>query len=165
LHVIRVADGPFRGDIKVLYPDNVFDEKLTLRHRADFSGEPQRLEFEWYYMPDDPALDHTVLPAVDLAGNITALNDWTPYPGIPAGTNNGYNDITIGDGAVGGLLTLADNWFLCRYRGYSINGETNWTEWVGVIGGGGPQLAEGWVKRVLFGLNPFESRTDEFHAN
>jgi hypothetical protein len=149
----------------VLYPDNVFDEKLTLRHSADFGGEPQRLEFEWYYMPDDSALDHTILPTVDLNGDIASLNNWTPYPGIPAGTNNGYNDITIGDGAVGGLLTLADNWFLCRYRGYAINGETNWTEWVGVIGGGGPQLAEGWVKRVVFGLNPFEARTDEFHAN
>jgi hypothetical protein len=164
LHVIQIADGPFRGDIKVLYPDNVFDEKLTLRHSADFGGEPQRLEFEWYYMPDDPGLDHTILPSVDANGDITALHDWTPYPGIPPGTN-GFNDITIGDGAVGGLLTLADNWFLCRYRGYSINGETNWTEWVGVIGGSGPQLAEGWVKRVVFGLNPFEARTDEFHAN
>lgn len=164
LHVIRIADGPFRGDIKVLYPDNVFDEKLTLRHSADFGGEPQRFEFEWYYMPDDPALDHTILPDVNASGDITALNNWTPYPSIPPGLN-GFNDITIGDGAVGGLLTLADNWFLCRYRGYSINGETNWTDWVGVIGGGGPQLAEGWVKRVLFGLNPFEARTEEFHEN
>ncbi|HEX5218398.1 MAG TPA: LamG-like jellyroll fold domain-containing protein [Verrucomicrobiae bacterium] len=164
LHVIRVADGPFRGDIKVLYPDNVFDEKLTLRHSADFGGEPQRFEFEWYYMPDDPSLNHTNLPTVDANGNVTALNDWTPFPSIPAGAN-GFNDITIGDGAVGGLLTLADNWFLCRYRGYSLNGETNWTDWVGVIGGDGPQLAEGWVKRVVFGLNPFEARTDEFHEN
>jgi len=164
LHVIRIADGPYRGDIKVLYPDNVFDEKLTLRHSGDFGGEPQRFEFEWYYMPDDPALDHTILPNTNSAGVVTTLNDWTPYPGIPVGTN-GYNDITIGDGAVGGLLTLADNWFLCRYRGYSINGQTNWSDWVGVIGGGGPQLAEGWVKRVVFGLNPFEARTDAFHDN
>ncbi len=164
LHVIQVADGPFRGDIKVLYPDNVFDEKLTLRHSADFGGEPQRFEFEWYYMPDDPALDHTILPTVDVNGEIAALNDWTPYPSIPPGSN-GFNDITIGDGAVGGLLTLADNWFLCRYRGYAITGATNWSDWVGVVGGGGPQLAEGWVKRVVFGLNPFEARTEAFHEN
>lgn len=164
LHIIRIADGPFRGDLKVLYPDNVFDEKLTLRHSGDFGGAPQRFEFQWYYMPDDPALNHTILPGTNSAGEVVALNDWTPYPGLPAGPN-GCNDITIGDGGVGGLLTLSDNWFLCRYRGYSVEGQTNWSDWVGVIGGGGPQLAEGWVKRVVFGLNPFEARTDAFHEN
>lgn len=163
LHVIQITDGPFRGDIKVLYPDDVFDQKLTLRHSADFGGEPQRFEFEWYYMPDDPALNHNNLPSVDSDGIVTALNGWTNFPGIPPGTN-GFNDITIGDGGQAGLLALADHWFICRYRGYAINGETNWTGWIG-DSDGAPKFAEGWVKRVLGGLNPFEARTTNFHEN
>jgi hypothetical protein len=164
LHVIQIGDGPFRGDIKVLYPDNVFDEKLTLRHSGDFGGEPQRLEFEWYYQPDDPGFSRTNLPSVATDGSIDALNGWIKMSGVPAGVN-GYNDITIGDGSTSSLLTLADNWFVCRYRGYEVNGETNWSDWVGAIGGGEAQLAEGWVKRVILGLNPFEARTKAFHES
>ena len=28
-----------------------------------------------------------------------------------------------------------------------------------------PQLAEGWVKRVLDGLNPFDQRVEDFHQS
>ena len=56
LHIIRVAGGPYRGEIKVLKPDDVFDEKLTLRHSGDFGGEPERLYFAWYYKPDNSGL-------------------------------------------------------------------------------------------------------------
>ena len=163
LHVIKVADGPYRGDIKVIYPDNVFDEKLTLRHSGDFGGEPQRFEFQWFYKPDEANFDPTNLPTVDVNGNITDLQGWTQFS-TPPGTN-GFNDITIGDGGQASILTLADNWYVCRYRGYGVNGQTNWSDWVGAIGGGEAQLAEGWVKRVVFGLNPFEARTAAFHEN
>ena len=45
LHVIQVRGGPFRGDIKVLYPDNVFDERLTLRlERAELLDAFRELE-------------------------------------------------------------------------------------------------------------------------
>ncbi len=162
LHVIRIDGGPFRGDIKVLYPDNVFDERLTLRHSADFGGEPQNLEFEWYYKPDEPNFDRTLLPSVLANGNIDNANGWIRMASVPPGIN-GFNDITIGDASFSSLLTISDNWFICRYRGYRINGQTNWSEWVGGIGGGQAQLAEGWVKRVVFGLNPFEARTKAFH--
>jgi hypothetical protein len=162
LHVIRIDGGPFRGDIKVLYPDNVFDERLTLRHSADFGGEPQNLEFEWYYKPDEPNFDRTFLPSVLPNGSIDNANGWIRMASVPPGIN-GFNDITIGDASFSSLLTISDNWFVCRYRGYRINGQTNWSEWVGGIGGGQAQLAEGWVKRVVFGLNPFEARTKAFH--
>jgi Concanavalin A-like lectin/glucanases superfamily/Pentaxin family len=167
LHVLKVDGGPFLGDIKVLEPDNVFDEKLTLRHSSDFGAEPQNFEFEWYYKPDDGNLDPTDLPTVDANGAIQDPRGWTPYPGLPPG-GQGFNDITVGDndtGAASRLLTLSDNGFVCRYRGYIIDGQTNWSDWVGVIGGGRAQLAPGWVKRVVFGLNPFETRTKEFHKS
>ncbi len=164
LHIIRVEGGPYRGDIKVINPDDVFDQKLTLRHSADFGGEPQRFEFQWYYHPDETGFDSTDLPVVATNGDVTDLRGWTRFPAVPSGVN-GYNDITIGDGGQASILTLADNWFICRYRGYVVDGQTNWSDWVGAIGGGQAQLAEGWVKRVVFGLNPFEARTAAFHEN
>ena len=64
------------------------------------------------------------------------------------------------------MLTLSDNWFICRYRGAQREpADERLGEWVGVIGGGQAQLAEGWVKRVLAGLDPFEARSDAFHEN
>jgi hypothetical protein len=65
------------------------------------------------------------------------------------------------------LLTLADNWFICRYRGYNVNGNTNWSDWLGDPAGLGTaraQLVEGWIKRVIRGLNPFDARTKDFHS-
>ncbi|HVR37409.1 MAG TPA: hypothetical protein VMS21_16360, partial [Methylomirabilota bacterium] len=164
LHVIRVDDGPVRGDIKVVQSDNVFDERLTLRHSADFGGEPQDFEFEWYYRPVESGTDPSVFPTVDGDGDIDDLVGWTQFTATPPGPD-GLNDITLGDGGTSSLLVLADNYFICRYRGYVINGETDWSDWVGIIGGGQAQLAEGWVKRVRDGLNPFEARTREFHEN
>ncbi|MCL5099413.1 MAG: hypothetical protein M1608_18145 [Candidatus Omnitrophica bacterium] len=167
LHVLRVTNQIYLGDLKVLKPDNVFDEKLTIRHSADFAGEPQRFEFEWYYKPFNDYAEGTNLPLVVASGEINQLNGWIPFMGIPSGIN-GYNDITIGEKggpALSSLLTLADNWFICRYRGYTIDGQTPWSGWVGAIGGGQAQLAEGWIKRVIYGLNPFEARTDAFHES
>ncbi len=164
LHVLRLAEGPYRGDIKVVQSDNAFDEKLTLRHSADFGGEPQRFEFEWYYQPVSSTTNASIFPTLLPNGDIDDLRGWIRYSASPPGVI-GVNDITLGDGGESSLLVLSDNYFVCRYRGYVINGLTNWSDWVGIIGGGAAQLAEGWVKRVRDGLNPFEARTKEFHAN
>ena len=43
LKVVRVDCGPYLGEIKVIQSDNVFDEKLTLRHSGDFGGDPEQL--------------------------------------------------------------------------------------------------------------------------
>ncbi len=158
LTVLRIDGGPYRGDLKVLLPDNVFDEKLTLRHSADFGGVPEPLEFEWYYQPAGDTSVRTNLPYLD--NEALVLNGWTYFGG-----GHGMNDITIGDGGTSSLLTLSDNYFVCRYRGYAINGETNWSDWVGVIGGGEAQLAPGWIKRAVLGLNPFEARSKDFHES
>ncbi|HMO64787.1 MAG TPA: hypothetical protein PKE47_06130, partial [Verrucomicrobiota bacterium] len=164
LHVLRVEGGPVRGDLKVVQSDNVFDEKLTLRHSADFGGEPQNFSFEWFYRPAEAGTDPGAFPTLRDDGEVEDLRGWTRYVPSPPGVA-GVNDITLGDGGESSLLVLADNWFVCRHRGYSVNGQMNWSDWVGVIGGGQAQLAEGWVKRVRDGLNPFEARTRDFHAN
>ncbi|NJL29298.1 MAG: hypothetical protein HC897_16140 [Thermoanaerobaculia bacterium] len=74
--------------------------------------------------------------------------------------------ITIG-GA--NIQTLADNWYLARYKGLPIcNNTTDWTVPAGQPGSTPTnvraQLSLGWVKRVVAGLNPFDARVTAFHT-
>ena len=64
------------------------------------------------------------------------------------------------------LFTLTDNYFICRYRArsatpqhaaYDVAG--GWSKWTS------PQLAEGWIKRALAGINPFEQRLKDLYNN
>ena len=92
---------------------------------------------------------------------------------IPVGTGPGE---TPGDmpGSVGGknrhviqgpgIFTMTDNYFICRYRAvnsthaaYEVEG--GWSKWTE------PQLAEGWIKRALAGINPFEQRIKDLYSN
>jgi hypothetical protein len=166
LKVIRVDDGPFKGDLKVLPSDNIFDERLTLRHSNDFGGDPGRLQFQWYYHPADNGGIPPELPGTDALGEITDLKGWIRYNADPS-TGDGVNDITLGEGSESSLITLSDNYFICRFRGYEVGTRSRdiWSDWVGDPTGTTetrPQLAEGWIKRVLRGLNPFDARTANF---
>ncbi|MCC6233640.1 MAG: DUF3466 family protein [Verrucomicrobiales bacterium] len=168
LHIIRVDDGPFEGDLKLIYPGNVFDQRLTLRHSSEFGGDPNSVQFEWFYKPDAAGFDPTALPIVAADGTITDARGWLRYSAFSPVSGQGVNDITLGEGGESGLLTLGDNWFICRLRGFNVRGAVPWSGWVGDPSGGGTpraQLAEGWIKRVVRGLNQFDARTAEFHAS
>jgi len=56
------------------------------------------------------------------------------------------------------VRALTDNYLIMRYRAtnsiYSP-GSTNWSRWTT------PQLAEGWIQRVLAGINPFNQRVTD----
>lgn len=166
LRIIYVTNSLFRGELQVLPPtaknDNPFDRRLTLRHSGDFGGEPQNYEFEWYYQPDQVGASPP-LPVV--AAGQTDWNGWIRFSTPPSGTNNGVNSITLGEGdTLASLLVLCDNWVICRYRAFTASGYTPWSGWVGAPGGEGGMLAEGWIKRVLGGLNEFDSRVKDFHS-
>ena len=67
------------------------------------------------------------------------------------------------------VRALSDNYLISRYRATSlthasyrpdINGEKQgWSQWTD------PQLAEGWIKRVLAGINPFNQRVTDLFNN
>jgi probable HAF family extracellular repeat protein len=169
LHIIRVDDGPFGGDLKPILPDNVFDQRLTFRHSSDFGGDPDRVLFEWYMKPDDAGFDPEDLPIVDRDGQIVDPRGWILYSNITPTDGRGVNDITIGTGGESGLITISDNWFIARYRGFNVGlrGPSVWSDWIGDPSGTirpRAALGEGWVKRVIRGLNPFDARVKDFHA-
>ena len=86
---------------------------------------------------------------------------WTGSKWIPRGDiGPDLRSIILGESA--DVQALGDNYIVMRYRSSNPNhitrvdngagvreGWSNWTE---------PQLAEGWIKRVLAGINPFNQR-------
>jgi hypothetical protein len=66
----------------------------------------------------------------------------------------------LGTGA--DVRALSDNYLIARYRATNAThasfakGFSRWTE---------PQLAEGWIKRVLAGINPFNQRVTDLFNN
>ncbi|MCX7562782.1 hypothetical protein OS176_04370 [Xanthomonadaceae bacterium XH05] len=148
---------PYQGQINVISPDNIFDEQLVLRHGGDFGGNPDALQFEWYFRPDANGTPPMPLPSPETG----QMHGWVQFP---VADPNGAVEISI-EGA--NIQTLSDNWYLTRYRGLSAcSNESNWSLWAGQPGSTPlaprAQLAEGWVKRVLGRLNPFEARVQDF---
>jgi len=174
LHVIKVSKDPvFKGVIKAIKSENLFDEKLTLHYTGDFGGEPEKFTFEWYYKGVAGSM-----PNLPQSGAIPATEAWQKFM-VPTNTTGaGMTDITI-EGA--SPLTMSDNWFAARY--YYKNAwpavadpsnpatpstphddQNNWSGWSGAnfIE---PMLATGWIKRVIDGLNPLEARVTDFRNN
>ncbi len=84
-------------------------------------------------------------------------SQWLPLD--PAKTADKVRAI-IGTGA--DVRALSDNYLISRYRATNTThasysrGFSRWTE---------PQLAEGWIKRVLAGINPFNQRVSDLFNN
>ncbi len=147
----------YQGQLQVIAPENIFDEQIVLRHSGDFGGNPDALEFEWFFKPDADGTPPMPLPVPENG----QLNGWIKFP---TGDPMGANEITI---AGANIQTLSDNWYVGRYRGLpACNNTSQWSLWAGQPGATPlnerAQLAEGWVKRVLKRLNPFEARVQNF---
>ncbi len=152
IHLMRVDWPLYRGEIKAVPSDNPLDDKLTLRHTGDFAGKAGNYAFSWYYCSDTNGFPSAVVPT---GTNLPAPGSgWLVY----ADNTNGALDITLeGPGAT----TLEDHWFICRYTPLpgtfaQANAPTNRSAWTD------PMLAEGWIKRVLQGITPFEQRTQNY---
>jgi hypothetical protein len=166
LHVIRVdRNRLFRGAIKTVSPPNVFDEKTTLVHTADFGGNVDRVAYNWWYHEEDGTVK---------VGDTPRTPKWNAFG--PADGAAGLNQLDLhGDPT----LLLADQLFYVRYR-HTNNSTLNpprgprWSEWAGAANSSirdlnndgrpdlRPQLVMGWVKRVLDAINPYEARIREF---
>lgn len=163
LHVLKVGEPVYGGVIKIIKPVNVFDEKLTLRHNADFAGEPERFTLEWYFKEDTTGF----APPLPVGNDKTG---WTYY-----GRGPGLSEITLES-----EMTLTDKWFVVRYYYRDVfpappsvqnaiaapeDDPDNWSPWAGAPGGQSAQLAEGWLKRVANDLNPLDARVRDFERN
>lgn len=168
MHVIKIdATKRYRGAIKTILPPNVFDEKITLRHTADFGGNVDNIAYNWWFHEEDGTVKTGDVPP-DPTGSSTG---WNLFALSDSG--RGQNSIDLNGNPT---LFLADNLFFTHYRHFSASATVagNWSDWAGAAnssirdldGDGRPdyraQLAMGWVKRVLDAINPYEARIRDF---
>lgn len=137
LEILKVVPDLDPGTIMVITPECPFDETLTLRHSGDFGGRSGDYTFEWVSWPSggsDPPAD----PGA-----------WQHFFPAPVA---GQVEITI-RGA--NIMTLSDNDFRVRYQYTGAEPRPwsgMWSAWTA------PQLAEGWIKRVMGDIDPFTQK-------
>ncbi len=143
VNIARVAAPLWTGELKVLPSANPLNELLTMQHTADLAGQFFTYQYDW-----------RIEPPVDGFPPTMPYTNWTTLTnglGVPRYTLGGA-----------GIQTLVDNYIVMRYRNtspYADPATTNWSAWTT------PQLAEGWIKRVLAGINPFNQRTTDLFNN
>jgi hypothetical protein len=144
VYVLRVLPELYVGELKVIAAANPLNEQVSFQHTADLAGRFDEYEYEWKIGPPIDGREPDVTPA---------MLDWTDLA-----TGVGLPIYTLG-GA--GIQVLCDNYLVLRYRPINpahplYNQWSDWTE---------PQLAEGWIKRVLAGINPFNQRITDLFNN
>ncbi len=151
MHIFKVGGNLHRGELKILPSPNPLSELITFQHTADLAGRFDEYEYEWKIAaPVDgfpPQVDATMSRYLSL----------TPVgPDVPRYTLGGA-----------GIQALSDNYVVMRYRPirpnhplYKLNPtDADWSQWTQ------PALAEGWIKRVLAGINPFNQRITDLFNN
>jgi len=188
IHVVKVDRRErYRGSIKTSVSDNVFDENLGLRHTGDFGANADDLYFEWWYRPDDGSLN---VPPPDLLPPGQA-NPWKVFSDPTGRRGQGRYQVTLKGNPNAPEALLADTFWFVRYRhADDVTAGTNWKltqpdgspqvnfVWAGA-GNSQPfvdldadgfpdyraQLAQGWIKRVLDAVNPYEARIRDFQGD
>lgn len=161
MHVIKVSTEKYRGSVAVMAPGNVFDEKVSLRHTADFGGNVNDLYFQWYLREEDGRDLNP--PGIDLPD--PAKRDDGSWVVFKEG--KGLSEVQL----VGsGPTLITDNLVFCRY-GYG-DAPSAWSAWAGAANSREPQdatdppyvaqLVPGWIKRVTEAINLFDARFDDF---
>ena len=188
LHVIKVdRNERYRGSIKTVLSDNVFDENVVMRHTGEFGGNADDLVFEWWYRPDDGSLN--VAPPYIVDQN--SATPWLLFPDLSGDQGRGRFEILLKGNPNTPETLIADSWWFARYRhkNDTVAG-TDWYkpqqngddqvnfEWAGA-GNNDPfndfdldgypdyraQLSSGWIKRVLDAVNPYEARIRDFEGD
>ena len=151
MHILRVGGGLNRGEVKVQLSANPLSELVTFQFTGDMAARYDEFEYEWKIAAPVDGLP----PQVDatMSRYLTLRDVGTDIPRV-----------TIG-GA--GVQSLGDNYVVMRYRPVSPNHplykenptDADWSAWTA------PALAEGWIKRVLAGINPFNQRVTDLFNN
>ncbi len=106
--------------------------------------------------------------SLDLLLHVSTETDQVVAGGSPWQTPNGtlLNQAIVGGSPTAPLgsplLVMSDNYFTMRYRPKASTNNvagTAWSRWMP------PKLVEGWIKRVLAAINPFNQRMTDLYNN
>ncbi len=151
MRILKVDPSLYTGDLKVLLASNPLDEQVTLRHSGDYAGTPELYEFQWRYGYPTDGTNPTITGAN--INTAAGTSTWLKPNGVLGGSIlvGGSPTATISAPAV----LMGDTYFTLNYR--KIGG--TWSGWTS------PVLVEGWIKRVLAKINPFNQRMSDLAAN
>jgi hypothetical protein len=157
MQIIKVVPDLYPGDLKVLLSSNPLDEKVTVRHSGDYGGQPENFEFRYRYGFNDGG-QAPILPL----DNSDTSPDWTDPDNTPFSLGG---SILVGADPSAVLrdptVLMGDVNFTMSYR-LKAQGTTPagaWSKWTR------PALVEGWIKRVLAKITPFNQRMTDLYSN
>ena len=148
MQIIKVSPDLYPGDLKVLLSSNPLDEQVTLRHSGDYGAKPENFEFEWRYgFPVEG-----VYPGLDEISTSIGSSNWLKPDGTLGSSIlvGGTPTAVLSDPAI----LMGDCYFTMAYRKKAIDSlpAGDWSAWTS------PVLVEGWIKRVLAKITPFNQR-------
>ncbi|MGE3309431.1 MAG: hypothetical protein AB7O66_05620 [Limisphaerales bacterium] len=151
MHIFKVGGELYRGELKIIESPNPLSEIVTFQHTGDLAGRFAEYEYEWKIAAPVDGFP----PEID-----ASMSRYIPLTAI---------DVDIPRYSLGGagVQALGDNYVVMRYRPidpahprFVLNPtDSDWSEWTR------PALAEGWIKRVLKGINPFNQRVNDLFNN
>ncbi|WOO41007.1 LamG domain-containing protein [Rubellicoccus peritrichatus] len=105
LHVIEIGTDRYRGGIKLIEGQDVFDEKVNVAHTGDFGANTEEIYYQWY-VRDVASIESIGLPGQSI-GDENFDSEWQLYTqglGLHSIKFKGRPDIS-----------LADKFFYVRY--------------------------------------------------
>jgi hypothetical protein len=158
MQIIKVVPDLYPGDLKVLLSSNPLDEKVTLRHSGDYGGQPENFEFRYRYAFNDSSGQAPILPL----DNSTPISDWidpdnTPYSlggSILVGADP--SAVISNPAVLMGDVNFTMSYRLKAQEGSAAGEWSNWTR---------SSPVEGWIKRVLAKITPFNQRMTDLYSN
>ena len=145
--VLRVGGSLYLGEVKILPSANPLNELLTLQHTGDLAARTAEYQYDWRIAPPVDGFP------LKVNGENPGMTGWTVLA----------NDRDVPRYTLGGagIQVLVDNYVTLRYRPKNPlhPGFDQWSDWTT------PALAEGWIKRVLAGINPFNQRVTDLFNN
>jgi hypothetical protein len=155
--ILKVSPNLYRGEIKVVTAANPLSEKLTLQQVVDLAADTTDYTFDWRFSPPIDGLPPSIDFNNDNPGADWLMLDSADYP----------EKLRANWGGTADVKTLSDNYVIMRYGRVDVNdadndgntSEMQWSTWTDVA------LAEGWIKRVLAGINPFNQRVTDLFNN
>ena len=151
IHVLNVTNTLYEGELITIEPGNPLAEKLIIQQVADLQIvdlKSNLIEVEWRIA--SPSGEGT---APTVSQNDNPGRNWRP---IPVSMRHGKFRTIVGDS--GNVESLGEQYMIMRYQ-VERDGNSDWSSWTE------PVIIEGWIKRVLDGINPFNQRTDDLYNN
>ncbi len=159
VQVVRVSTNLYTGEIKIVNASNPLSEFITLQQVVDLAGKAGSYEFDWRMAAP---VDGNPVPVEN--GGAQPVASTTTGPGdhwLSVDAAKFPDGVRVTLGGTADVQALSDNYLIVRYRTTDPNHPSygTWSAWTA------PQLAEGWIKRVLAGVNPFSQRVTDFTSN